>query len=98
MEKTITIFRYITDKDIFERYYKIHLAKRLLHNRSISDDAERNMLAKLKIECGFHFTTKLEGMFTDMRVSSDTTEAYKKHIAKTTVSLAHFCIVCTALT
>ncbi|EJD06564.1 ubiquitin ligase SCF complex subunit Cullin [Fomitiporia mediterranea MF3/22] len=84
LDKTITVFRYITDKDVFERYYKMHLAKRLLHNRSVSDDAERGMLAKLKIECGFHFTQKLEGMFTDMKVSADTMEAYKKHIAKTT--------------
>lgn len=44
------------------------------------------MLAKLKIECGFHFTQKLEGMFNDMKVSADTMEAYKKHVSKTTVS------------
>jgi hypothetical protein len=47
---------YITEKDVFERHYKDHLAKRLLHGRSVSsDDAERGMLAKLKIECGFQF-------------------------------------------
>lgn len=85
LEKTITIFRYITDKDVFERYYKAHLAKRLLQNRSVSDDAERNMIAKLKVECGFHFTQKLEGMFTDMKVSADTMLVYKKHLETTTV-------------
>lgn len=79
LEKTIFIFRYITDKDVFERYYKSHLAKRLLHGRSVSDDAERNMLAKLKVECGHQFTQKMEGMFNDMRVSADTTEAYKNY-------------------
>ncbi|KAH8118023.1 ubiquitin ligase SCF complex subunit Cullin [Phellopilus nigrolimitatus] len=84
LDKTITVFRYISDKDVFERYYKVHLAKRLLHNRSVSDDAERGMLAKLKIECGFHFTQKLEGMFTDMKVSADTMNAYRKHVATTT--------------
>ena len=46
----MTVFRYITDKDVFERYYKNHLAKRLLLGRSVSDDAERGMLAKLKVE------------------------------------------------
>ena len=35
---------------MFERYYKQHLAKRLLLGRSVSDDAERNMIAKLKVE------------------------------------------------
>ena len=50
LEKTIVLFRFIIDKDIFERYYKSHLAKRLLNNRSVSEDAERNMVAKLKVE------------------------------------------------
>lgn len=87
LDKTITIFRYLTDKDVFERYYKGHLAKRLLLGRSVSDDAERGMLAKLKVECGYQFTQKLEGMFHDMRISSDTMDAYRSHIAKTTVRL-----------
>ena len=85
LDKTITVFRFLTDKDVFERYYKGHLAKRLLHGRSVSDDAERGMLAKLKVECGFQFTQKLEGMFHDMKISVETMKAYKTHLAKTTV-------------
>ncbi|KAF8896373.1 Cullin, partial [Infundibulicybe gibba] len=77
LDKTITVFRYITEKDVFERYYKNHLAKRLLLGRSVSDDAERGMLAKLKVECGFQFTQKLEGMFHDMKISEDTMKAYR---------------------
>ncbi|KAF8589814.1 Cullin-domain-containing protein [Ramaria rubella] len=83
LDKTITVFRFVSEKDIFERYYKAHLAKRLLFNRSTSDDAERGMLAKLKIECGYQFTQKLEGMFHDMKLSADTQEAYKAHLANT---------------
>lgn len=85
LDKTITVFRYLTDKDVFERYYKGHLAKRLLLGRSVSDDAERGMLAKLKIECGTQFTAKLEGMFHDMKISADNMQAYQNHLAKTTV-------------
>ncbi|THH15832.1 hypothetical protein EW146_g4703 [Bondarzewia mesenterica] len=84
LDKTITVFRYITEKDVFERYYKGHLAKRLLLGRSVSDDAERGMLAKLKVECGYQFTQKLEGMFHDMKISADTMRSYRQHIAKTT--------------
>jgi hypothetical protein len=29
-------------------------------------------------ECGYQFTSKLEGMFTDMRMSKDTMEMYRK--------------------
>lgn len=80
LDKTITVFRYITEKDAFERYYKNHLAKRLLLGRSVSDDAERGMLAKLKVECGYQFTQKLEGMFHDMKISADTMQAYRKYL------------------
>jgi cullin 3 len=80
LEKSIIVFRFLTEKDVFERYYKTHLAKRLLLGRSVSDDAERGMLAKLKIECGYQFTQKLEGMFYDMKISNDTMQAYKKHL------------------
>ncbi|OAX43154.1 Cullin-domain-containing protein [Rhizopogon vinicolor AM-OR11-026] len=83
LDKTITVFRYITEKDAFERYYKNHLAKRLLLGRSVSDDAERGMLAKLKVECGYQFTQKLEGMFHDMKISADTMQAYRKHLEGT---------------
>ncbi|KAG8996949.1 Cullin-3 [Tulasnella sp. JGI-2019a] len=82
LEKTITVFRFVDERDVFERYYKSHLAKRLLQGRSISDDAERGMLAKLKIECGFQFTQKLEGMFNDMRISNDHMGGYREHILK----------------
>ncbi|KIM33200.1 hypothetical protein M408DRAFT_325999 [Serendipita vermifera MAFF 305830] len=84
LDKTITLFRFITEKDSFERYYKSHLARRLLLNRSVSDDAERGMLAKLKVECGFQFTKKMEGMFNDMKLSADVMSSYRDYLANTT--------------
>ncbi|KAG0221759.1 Cullin-3, partial [Actinomortierella wolfii] len=77
LNKTTTLFRFLSDKDVFERYYKQHLANRLLHGRSLSDEAERGMISKLKVECGFQFTSKLEGMFTDMKLSEDTMSDFK---------------------
>ncbi|CAM9533464.1 unnamed protein product [Chrysoparadoxa australica] len=78
LEKVIVIFRYLQDKDVFENFYKMHLSKRLLSGRSVSDESERNMIAKLKAECGYQFTSKLEGMFTDMHISKDIMDLYKK--------------------
>jgi cullin 3 len=77
LDKVIIVFRYLHDKDIFEALYKQHLAKRLLNQRSTSSEAERQMLAKLKGECGYQFTTKLEGMFTDIKFSKDAMEKYR---------------------
>ena len=85
LDKTITVFRFISDKDIFETHYKKHLSKRLLFNRSVSDDAERGMLAKLKVEGGTQFTQRMEGMFHDMKISSETMEAYHRHLQQAVV-------------
>ena len=79
LNKIIIVFRYLSDKDIFESFYKQHLAKRLLMGRSVSDDAERAMVSQLKAECGYQFTSKLEGMFNDMRISRDMQDSYKAY-------------------
>jgi len=76
----MVLFRFIQEKDVFEKYYKQHLAKRLLLGSSVSDDAEKGMISKLKTECGYQFTAKLEGMFTDMRTSATTMENFKNYV------------------
>lgn len=43
----------------------------------VSDEAERSLLVKLKTECGYQFTSKLESMFTDIKTSRDTMQDYK---------------------
>lgn len=45
----MVLFKFLEDKDVFERYYKQHLAKRLLFDRSVSEDAEKGMISKLKV-------------------------------------------------
>jgi cullin 3 len=49
LDNAISLFRYVDNKDLFERYYKQHLALRLLQSKSVSDDAERSMIAKLRV-------------------------------------------------
>jgi len=50
LDKSMVLFRFLQEKDVFERYYKQHLAKRLLLNKSVSDDSEKNMISKLKVQ------------------------------------------------
>lgn len=76
LDKVMMLFRYLQEKDVFEKYYKQHLAKRLLSGKTVSDDAERSLIVKLKTECGYQFTCKLEGMFTDMKTSQDTLQGF----------------------
>ncbi|KAK9510303.1 hypothetical protein O3M35_005117 [Rhynocoris fuscipes] len=87
LDKTMVLFRFLQEKDVFERYYKNHLAKRLLLNKSVSDDSEKNMISKLKTECGCQFTSKLEGMFKDMTVSNTIMEEFKEHITSSAANL-----------
>jgi hypothetical protein len=79
--------RYLNDKDLFERFYKQHLSKRLLSSRVASYEMEHLMLSKLKAECGYQFTSKLESMFTDMRTSVDTMTAFKTHVKENNLDL-----------
>ncbi|KAJ1565317.1 Cullin-3, partial [Nowakowskiella sp. JEL0078] len=88
LDKTITLFRFLGEKDVFERYYKQHLAKRLLFGRSLSEDAERGMISRMKIECGYQFTHKLEGMFNDMRISTETMQEYRNSLSTSSTVLA----------
>ena len=80
LDKAMQLFRFLTEKDVFEKYYKQHLAKRLLGGRTVSDDSERSFIVKLKTECGYQYTTKIEGMFTDMRTSRDTMAHFKQFL------------------
>ena len=47
----------------------------------VSDDGERSVLMKLKTECGYQFTSKLESMFTDIKTSQDMMHDYKSMLA-----------------
>ncbi|KAK9826788.1 hypothetical protein WJX81_000888 [Elliptochloris bilobata] len=78
LDKALMLFRYIQGKDVFEAFYKKDLAKRLLLQRSVSNDAEKGMITKLKAECGSQFTNKLEGMFNDMELSHDIVSAFHR--------------------
>jgi cullin 3 len=49
LDKTLVIFRLVQEKDVFERYYKQHLAKRLLNSKSYSDDLEKSFVSRLKV-------------------------------------------------
>jgi cullin 1 len=70
LDRIVQLFSYLTDKDVFAEIYRNQLAKRLLSQRSTSDDSEKLMIAKLKVQCGTQFTSKMEGMLSDLAVGS----------------------------
>ncbi|KID73237.1 ubiquitin ligase subunit CulD, partial [Metarhizium brunneum ARSEF 3297] len=78
LDQALELFRFIEGKDAFEAFYKKDLARRLLMGRSASQDAERNMLTKLRSECGSNFTHNLEQMFKDQELAKDEMESYRQ--------------------
>merc|ERR1712012_1301806 len=81
LNQVMTVFKYIEDKDVFQKFYSRMLAKRLVQQMSASDDAEASMISKLKQACGFEYTSKLQRMFQDIGVSKDLNENFKRHLS-----------------
>ncbi|PSN70631.1 cullin-2 [Corynespora cassiicola Philippines] len=83
LTQIMTVFKYIEDKDVFQKFYSRMLAKRLVQTTSASDDAETSMISKLKEACGFEYTNKLQRMFQDMQISKDLNNSYKEWLGAT---------------
>uniref|UniRef100_H2YZC4 Cullin-1 n=1 Tax=Ciona savignyi TaxID=51511 RepID=H2YZC4_CIOSA len=84
LKEVLTVFRYIEDKDVFQTFYSKMLARRLVQHTSASDDAEAQMISRLKQTCGFEYTSKLQRMFQDVDVSKNLNERFRSHIASST--------------
>ncbi len=80
LDKATTMIRHLTEKDMFERYYQKHLARRLLHNKTENPEAEKLMIGRMQQELGKTFTTKFEGMFKDMTTSEELSRDYQAYV------------------
>lgn len=87
LNQVMIVFKYIEDKDVFQKFYSKMLAKRLVQHMSASDDAEASMISKLKHSCGFEYTSKLQRMFQDIGLSKDLNELFKKHLSESSEAL-----------
>eukprot|EP00118_Oscarella_pearsei_P019227 m.203356 g.203356 ORF g.203356 m.203356 type:complete len:357 (+) comp39621_c2_seq18:1592-2662(+) len=62
LNQVMVVFKYIEDKDVFQKFYAKMLAKRLVQQNSASEDSEESMISKLKVsepclshvQCFFH--------------------------------------------
>jgi cullin 1 len=74
----MVVFKYLEDKDVFQKFYSKMLAIRLVGNMSASDEAESSMIGKLKHACGFEYTSKLQRMYQDIGLSKDLNDEFKQ--------------------
>ena len=61
--QVMTVFKYIEDKEMFQRLYSKMFSERLVHVSSVSEKAERSMISKLKEACGLEYANELQRMF-----------------------------------
>lgn len=80
LNKVMRILQFVDEKDVFEKTYTQTLARRLVNGTSISDDAETNMVTKLKDIRGSAYTNKLQRMFQDVVVSKEMCERFKNYL------------------
>lgn len=81
LRQVITVFRYLVDKDVFQKFYTKFFGRRLIHGTSSSDDAEMSMISKLKEACGYEYTSKLQRMYQDIAVASkEQNEKFKEDL------------------
>merc|ERR1719422_2263793 len=74
----LLVLKYVQNKDVFMRFHKAHLTRRLILDTSADSEKEENMVEWLR-EVGMpaDFINKLSRMFQDIKVSEDLNNQFK---------------------
>uniref|UniRef100_T1K5Y1 Cullin-5 n=1 Tax=Tetranychus urticae TaxID=32264 RepID=T1K5Y1_TETUR len=78
LKEVLLVLKYVVNKDVFMRYHKAHLTRRLILDSSADNEKEENMVEWLR-EVGVpaDFVNKLARMFQDIKVSEDLNQQFK---------------------
>ena len=78
LQDVLLVLKYVQNKDVFMRYHKAHLTRRLILDTSADSEKEENMVEWLR-EVGMpaDFINKLSRMFQDIKVSDDLNNQFK---------------------
>ncbi|KAL4473553.1 hypothetical protein ABPG74_022417 [Tetrahymena malaccensis] len=82
LNSVFEIFCLIRNKDYFASVYMKSLAKRILYNKSLDENNEKQIISKFKLECGTVYTKKMETMFLDMQQSLEYYSEFKQLFIK----------------
>ncbi|XP_018682167.2 cullin-1-like [Musa acuminata AAA Group] len=80
LEKAMKLLSYINDKDLFAEFSRKKLARRLLFDRYANEDHERLILTYLKQQCGGQFSSKMEGMVTDLTLAKENQSCFEDYL------------------
>jgi cullin-5 len=78
LRDVLLVLKYVQNKDVFMRYHKAHLTRRLILDTSADNEKEENMVEWLR-EVGMpaDYVNKLARMFQDIKVSDDLNQNFK---------------------
>ncbi|XP_069124836.1 cullin-5-like [Argopecten irradians] len=78
LKDVLLVLKYVQNKDVFMRYHKAHLTRRLILDTSADNEKEENMVEWLR-EVGMpaDYVNKLARMFQDIKVSDDLNQEFK---------------------
>ncbi|XP_019639152.1 PREDICTED: cullin-5-like isoform X1 [Branchiostoma belcheri] len=81
LKDVLLVLKYVQNKDVFMRYHKAHLTRRLILDSSADSEKEENMVEWLR-EVGMpaDYVNKLARMFQDIKVSEDLNSQFKEAI------------------
>ncbi|XP_013403500.1 cullin-5-like [Lingula anatina] len=79
LKDVLLVLKYVQNKDVFMRYHKAHLTRRLILDTSADNEKEENMVEWLR-EVGMpaDYVNKLARMFQDIKVSEDLNTEFKE--------------------
>ena len=87
VERVMQLFRYVSDKDVFQSYYISHMAQRILASKGYNEEYERAIIESLKKHCGFGYTHKMERMCKDAEDSLILAQDWTDSIQNATLPL-----------
>ncbi|XP_023240489.1 cullin-5-like [Centruroides sculpturatus] len=78
LKEVLLVLKYVQNKDVFMRYHKAHLTRRLILDSSADSEKEENMVEWLRdVGMPADYVNKLARMFQDIKVSEDLNQQFK---------------------
>lgn len=89
LKDVLLVLKYVQNKDVFMRFHKAHLTRRLILDTSADSEKEENMVEWLR-EVGMpaDYVNKLARMFQDIKVSEDLNQQFKEEYRTAKGSIA----------
>uniref|UniRef100_T1IRX8 Cullin-5 n=1 Tax=Strigamia maritima TaxID=126957 RepID=T1IRX8_STRMM len=88
LKDALLLLKYVDNKDVFMRYYKSHLTRRLILDTSADREKEGEMALWLKgVGMPAEYVMKVEQMFKDITVSEDLNQEFRQLRCRTKDSI-----------